>query len=163
MDKADVALIISALSAGIALFTLGWNIYRDIVLRPRLKITFFIGDTTPSPDARPNFVVISGTNFGPGITTVRMVHTRKTSLWRRLRNKVINGIVLTQGAVLPKRLEVGESVQILFPYDKDCFLKEDWNRVGLCDTFNKTHWATPNSVKNARKKWIDNFGHNTKW
>ncbi len=80
MSTATVAIIVSVISTGIALFSLGWNIYRDIVLKPRLKITFGVRElVTPGSNEKPEFVYISATNFGPGSTTATMVHTRKTS------------------------------------------------------------------------------------
>jgi len=57
MTTAEIALLISGFSAGIALLALGWNIYRDIILRPkvRLQISEILtpGDPREDPPRAP--------------------------------------------------------------------------------------------------------------
>ncbi len=62
---------------------------------------------------------------------------------------------------LPKKLEVGEDVYLLFPYDRNCLLKTEWSHVGIHDCFRKTHWAKSQDLKDARKRWLSDFGPKT--
>jgi hypothetical protein len=65
-----IALLISIFSVLVAAFSLGWNIYRDIILKAKVDVSFavvtIIHDTMPE---RPQFLNIKATNFGPGPVT----------------------------------------------------------------------------------------------
>ena len=88
MDKATVAVIVSAISAGIAMLSLGWNIFRDMILKPRLKVEFGVMHAfSPYSNETVDFISVSGTNFGPGSTIVQKIFIKKTSFWRKLLKK----------------------------------------------------------------------------
>ncbi len=42
IDLGAVAIFISVFSILIAAFSLGWNIYRDVILKPKVKVAFGI-------------------------------------------------------------------------------------------------------------------------
>ena len=67
MDGPTVAIIVNFLSFGVSLFALGWNIYRDVYLKSRVRIGFGLytihHDTFPKPQWRYS---LSATNLGPG-------------------------------------------------------------------------------------------------
>jgi hypothetical protein len=66
---------------------------------------------------------------------------------------------------LPAYLDVGERIDLLIRYERDCFLSEDFTHIGLSDSFGRIHWASAKDVKQARKayqkKFKDNRGEQT--
>jgi len=56
MTTAEIALLISGFSAGIALLALGWNIYRDIILRPKVKVRLQISEILTPGDRGKNAI-----------------------------------------------------------------------------------------------------------
>ncbi|MGH9932598.1 MAG: hypothetical protein ACREA9_25625 [Pyrinomonadaceae bacterium] len=162
-NETIVALAASCLSLVIAAISLGWNIFRDIVLKGRLKVYF--GPRvliTHGSDHRPEYLFLSATNHGPGSLKLQSVVLLQTSWWRHLfrRKKhafLVHDFTNPLSGKLPTKLEVGESIDLLFPYDKDAFLSGDWTRVGITDSFGRTHWATDASVNDACKRWREKF------
>lgn len=59
---------------------------------------------------------------------------------------------------LPKKLEVGEGLDLLFPYDVDCMLKEGYSHIGINDSFGRVHWAPKKQVKETIEKWRSDYG-----
>lgn len=58
---------------------------------------------------------------------------------------------------LPKKLEVGEKIDLFFTKEKDSFLAVDPTHVGIIDSFGKQHWSTSESLKQAKKEFFKNF------
>lgn len=66
-------IIVSFVSLGIALFALGWNIYKDIIQKPRFKVSFGIYTpvSIPAYNIDKQFIMFTGVNMGPdGIVIV---------------------------------------------------------------------------------------------
>src|SRR5881394_3227622 len=84
MSVAQIALWISFGSMLAAGTSLGWNIYRDVIRKPKLRITLMVGAVIFSREKHSDRVVVTITNFGPGKTHAKMLQLRKSSLWRRL-------------------------------------------------------------------------------
>jgi hypothetical protein len=165
MTTAHIAIIISLISASIAGLSLGWNIYRDVILKPKLEIFFGIRSLVgPGIGGTPEYLVLTATNFGPGTTTATMIYTEETSLWKKLLRKTKHAVVIHDyknplSGTLPKKLEVGDKLDLLLPYNEECFLRKNWNRVGLYDIFGRFHSAKWNQIREARKRWINDFEH----
>jgi hypothetical protein len=163
MNPSNIAILISLISASVAGLSLGWNIYRDIILKPKVLIKVYIGAVISNVlNNNTTYVVISATNFGPGTTTLSMIHVKKTSPWRWLYKKTHHAIIIHDytnplSGQLPCKLNVGEKVDLLLRYDKDCFFRKPWSHVGVYDIFGKTHWAKKYQVINARKTWLKDF------
>jgi len=58
---------------------------------------------------------------------------------------------------LPARLEVGETIHLLIPYDEDCFLREKDTHIGLSDSFGRVHWAPARDVTKAKREFRKDF------
>ena len=83
-----MSLILSILSLVIAAFALGWNVYRDVVLKARCKVSISLVDLIePGIGDRGSFVDISGINFGPGPLQVEAIVAKQSCLWDRLLKK----------------------------------------------------------------------------
>lgn len=159
MSTAEIALCISIFSAVIASLSLGWNIYKELALRARVRVTLAVGKFVaegmpPSED----HAFLEATNFGPGKIKLEMIWLQKSSLWLRLRKKTEHAALIydyknPRSAKLPTTLEVGERTMYPFPLDQDCFLANGFTHIGLRDSFGRMHWAPQKSVKEARGKW----------
>jgi len=164
MTTAEIAIFISLFSACIAAVSLGWNIYRDIVLKAKVHIDFGIRTIIQhGNDERPQYVIITATNHGPGVINLSMVQMKVTSFFKWLFRKAKYAVVMHDytnplSGQLPHRLEVGEKIDILFPYDRDCLLHSGCSHVGISDYYGRNHWAKKQQVKEAVEQWQKDFG-----
>ena len=163
MNTAEIALIISIVSALIAMLSLGWNIYRDIILKAKVRIDFGIKMIVQylNPD-RPEYIIITATNHGPGAVTLSMVYAKISSWWKWVLRKekfavVMHDFLNPKSGQLPHKLEVGEGIDLLFHYNADCLLKEGFTHVGIRDSFGRIHWAKSKNVREAVQRWERDF------
>jgi hypothetical protein len=157
IDRADVAIFISALSFGVACSALGWNIFRELWLRPRLRVTLDIATISSEIMAPERKMVISGTNFGPGKIRVSIIHIRwkKASLFARFRRNVRQAVLIHDyknplSGQLPCTLDIGERVDLVFPFVRDSLLSQQPTRVGLRDYFGRDHWVPRKTLRAAQ-------------
>jgi hypothetical protein len=164
MSTAEFALLVSIFSVVIASLSLGWNIYRDVVLKARVDVSFAVVTLIDqSRRDRPQYLNIKATNFGPGVVTLSTIVVKDSRLWTRLMRQPRYAIITPDytnplSAKLPAKLEAGDKIELLLPYDKEAFLKERFNRVGLSDYFGRIHWARIREFKRARETWHKDFG-----
>jgi hypothetical protein len=150
-------IAISLLALIVSAFSLGWNIYRDVILKPRLRVHLsaskIIGGGLPKP---VDTLVLEGTNFGPGAMTCTSIvlKTKHAVLIHDFKNPL--------SAQLPKKLEVGEKLTLLIPWRQDCFLSTDMTHIGLSDTFGRLHWAPRSDVERAGAEYKKEFGDGKK-
>ena len=88
MDLVLTALAFSIVSAMLACFALGWNIYRDVLLKPRLRVRCQIAETIGAVTLHLKFISISAVNHGLGRVICTTIRLRLVSVWRRLRRRV---------------------------------------------------------------------------
>lgn len=167
MSTAEIAIAISLLSVFCAALSLGWNIYRDVVLKPKVKVDFeVVNHAYPNPfgkqEGMGEFIRIFATNHGPGVVIINSIYVMDTSLWKKVCGKaqrwlVDYRIISSESKRLPKRLEFGEDIMLLLLYDEECFLSRENAHIGVGDTFGRVHWAEWRSVVNARRKWLRDF------
>jgi hypothetical protein len=159
MSTAEFALVVSVVSVFIASLSLGWNIYRDIVLKARVDVSFAVVTLIDqSRRDRPQYLNIKATNFGPGSVTLSTIVVKDAPIWRRLLRRPRYAIITPDytnplSAKLPAKIEVGDKIELLLPHDKDAFLKEQFTHVGLSDYFGRMHWARTRDFKRARDTW----------
>jgi len=164
---AEIAIIVSIISVLIAGLSLGWNIYRDIIIKPKVKIKLSISTILQQGTrSRPEYVSIEATNFGPGVIKLSMIEMKNSDWQRRLLRKEEYAVVIEDytnpiSAKLPNKLDVGDKITLLLPYDQECLLNRGWSHVGIRDYFGCVHWASSKEVKSANQKWQEDFGeHN---
>ena len=151
----------------VAVFSLGWNVYRDVLLKGRVQVSMGVKNilhegASPSVD----YIGIRATNHGPGKVALETIALRDTSIWKKLTKKQKYAFLMYDyknpyTGHLPKSLDVGESIDLFGNFDKDCFLKEQLTHLGLNDSFGRTHWAPKKQMKELRKKWVETFGIDT--
>lgn len=163
MEREDFAVLISAVSLLIAGTALGWNIFRDVVLKPRLKVTLDCGFLASEALTKPvQQIIISGTNFGPGRVKVSIVRWKRASLLHRLRGTAIWGFQAHDyknpvSGQLPKMLDVGERVDLLFPFVKDSIFAERPTHIGLRDYFGRDSWVPRKMLRKAQAEYDKRF------
>lgn len=157
------AVLIAAFSLVISAVSLGWNIYRDIILKPRLKMGFVLCELLhPTFKKQMITLSLSATNIGPGEIKCNMIMLRESNWWRRILRKTKYAMLLHDyenplSGQLPAKLGVGEAVDLLIRYQPDCFLGERWTHIGLKDSFGRLHWASSREVAIARKSFKRDF------
>jgi hypothetical protein len=165
MATDQLALIVSILSAAIASLALGWNVYRDVVLKPKIvvsfSIIFIIHESLPE---RPQYINITATNFGPGAVTLNSIVARNAPVWRRVLRKVQYAFITPDytnpmSGRLPTKLETGDKVELLLPFDAECLLSHTFTQVGLTDFYGRSHWAPRRAMKKAYAQWKKDFEH----
>src|SRR6059036_3741600 len=122
-----VALCVSILALIGSSVSLGWNIYRDVVLKPRLKVAFGIKSMVRENEehrisemGRP-FLELKGTNHGPGEVVCSGAIVKSYSFPRSLFAEFPYGFIKNPDfrhplcSPLPsRRIAVGDNVSIIF-------------------------------------------------
>ncbi|ENE5200873.1 hypothetical protein ACJO1Y_23575 [Vibrio parahaemolyticus] len=163
----NFALGISFVSLIVAAIALGWNIYRDIVLKAKIVVTCGVRLLVDrGTENHPEYVVISATNHGPGVVNLRMLQLQETSFIKKITRNSKHAVLMhdyenLMSGQLPNKLEVGDTLDLLLPYDENCFLKEPFTHVGISDTYGRINWAKSKQVKIARQQWLDKYGEST--
>jgi hypothetical protein len=94
MDRADIAIIISVLSFGLACFSLAWSVFRELWLRPRLRVSIAVARISSEVMDPELKTMISGTNCGPGKIRVSIIRFDESSFLSRLRRTAPDGFVI---------------------------------------------------------------------
>ena len=163
MDKATIAILVSVGSLLVAGLSLGWNIYRDIVLKPRVKVSFKKGNIHHSTLAKPlPKLALSATNLGPGQVKLSMIWFRNVTLWKRLTRTtqlafIVPDYTEPMSAKLPATVEPGDRIDLLLPWDEKCCMSAPCTQMGISDYFGRVHWAPRKDVKAAREQWLKDF------
>jgi hypothetical protein len=161
---------VSLLSFAVASVALGWNIYRDVVLKARVRVHFSV--VTLLSEGTGHLLVEGGrllsigvTNHGPGPVRIELIQgLDAVPLWRRLLGRwryfVIFKLVRTNppNCHLPHRLDVCDSVTLFLPYDEKCFLGSDATHIGVSDSYGRYHYAPRKEVEEAKKQFWKDFG-----
>ncbi len=150
------ALLVSAIS-------LGWNIYRDVILKARVKVRFSLSSLYNEKFKKPmDFLVLTATNFGPGRITLNMITLMEAPLWRRLLRCQKTAVMIYDyenpfSTRLPIKIEVGDKAELLIRWEKECFLGKPTTHIGLSDSFGRVHWAPAADVRKARAEYRNEF------
>jgi hypothetical protein len=162
MSLALIALLISGLSVAVASLSLGWNIYRDVIAKPRVNIRMGIRQVVEDGESVDGYVAwVRGVNLGPGKVTLELIVVRKRipTGWGNGYGRF--GIVkfvasaVTGGSTLPLTLDAGECADLLLPLNRDTFLGSTYSMLGIRDFHGRIHWAPSRDMRAARRQWKD--------
>jgi len=164
MTKEEIAILISIASFLLAAIALGWNIYRDVVLKPRLRVTVskaMIGSEVMKPT--DNFM-ISAVNFGPGKIRLSIIRFMQSSILKKIFKKWKHGVLIHDyrnplSGQLPTTLDVGEKIDLIFPWDEECLCSSNPTHIGIADSFGRTHWASKKDIQKVMKQWNEEFNN----
>ncbi|MBO0170248.1 hypothetical protein [Vibrio parahaemolyticus] len=170
----DLAIIISIGSAFISLFALGWNVYRDVVLKSRVRGSISLSKVYHSDFKSPTYISISVVNLGPNTIYLSSIYIAKLSLFRvlgqriaRLFNKgnkyahVMWDYTNEYSSKLPISLAVGEQATFLLEATDECCLSMDPSHVGVTDTFGRFHWVNSQSLKLTKNEFFSTHSKTT--
>jgi len=156
-------IAISCLSLIVAAVALGWNIYRDLILKPRLKVRFSISKLAmQGVDEHPIFFRLSATNWGPGAIVCNMIVYKYCPWFGFLKWNKEQGVVIYDfsnrlNEKLPKKMEVGDTMDQLLGYKIDSVLSQKITHVGFIDSFGRQHFAPRKDVKDAVNQFKKDF------
>ena len=159
MSKDTIAIFIISVSILVASLSLGWNIYRDIILKAKLKVRFMVGLITHPNLKKPlDRLIISATNFGPGKIKCSMIFIKNSSIWKKIFHKTKIAVLIHDytdplSANFPCELDIGDCGSFFLKNNEDCFLLEDWTHIGISDSFGRIHWAPKKNIKEAKKAY----------
>ncbi len=162
-NMSRLALVVSGISAVIAAIALGWNIYRDIILRPRVKVRLIIGRIRELGEGddpnSPLKICFSATNHGPGIVVLSGLRGKN----RRLFNKTKSLLLFNDpndplSHQFPKELKVAASADFFIPFIRETFFKNSFTHIGILDSFGRYHWVPKKDIKRARREYEKAFG-----
>lgn len=159
MKTEIIAIIISCFSITIAALSLGWNIYRDVILKPKLKVSFKIGEIIWEGQKESiEKIILSVTNLGHGTIICSMIHWKNTDIYKQLMQSSTAGVIIhdyenPMSGKLPCKLDVGEKNDYLFSIDKECILEKGVTHIGMRDSFGRIHWAPKIHVKEVMNKY----------
>jgi hypothetical protein len=155
--------MVSLLALLVSIFALGWNFYRDVILKPRLKVRVQISEIFPPGRNLGSYVDISATNFGPGSIICSSLVARKKFFWGFFWKKPVYYFITCNytnplSSELPKRLEIGEGLTLLFDLKEDSFLTGDITHIGIRDSFSRVHWNSRKNTKQVKEEfshWLE--------
>jgi len=160
----EIAIYISFTALLVSAFALGWNIYRDVILKPRLKVHIQISNIHHGGKMHGPYIAISATNFGPGSIVCNSINIAKKSIVRflRIRRKNKYAFVVSPydnpySTKIPQKIEVGEVIQLFLPMEEGALLSVNPTHVGVVDSFGRAHWASRKSLKKAKKEYYETF------
>jgi len=127
VSTATWALVVSIFSLLVSGASFVWNVWsKFIYLKPKLRVTFYVARLFPDPHKVGQFLTLSATNQGPIECTLHnaVVRTYGQTGWGMLNP--LEGFPLltdlTKGPFsggLPKKLAVGESFSVYFPFNAE--------------------------------------------
>lgn len=165
----NIAVIISLVAVLVSAFSLGWNIYRDVIVKPRLKVDIAFGQTIVGYNGQPMllskvhmpedgnhvFIILSGVNLGPGKIKCSAIYVQsKNGLYKKKYGVTIHDTMHEVSDKLPLMIDVGESINLVLPIMKGGLLADpDVLKVGIKDSFGRIHWASKKSLKLLKKSY----------
>jgi len=156
--------LISFLALIIASISIFWNIYRDILLKAKLKVSVRIDKILQQDRSRSlgPFLSIYATNHGPGEIICVSIWMLKRTVLGWLRRKNILDFIKTDtknqfSSKLPMKLSIGENIHVLLPYKRDIFLAERPTAIGVMDSFGRIHWTDKKSMRKVIKQYFKDF------
>lgn len=161
-DYEILTITISIFAIATSFLALGWNIYRDVILKSRLKVRLQISFIMHGEYKSESKISIRATNFGPKKIRCTGINANTSTLLRRILRKVKYAQIIEDytdpySTKLPCELDVGHTCQLFLSFNKDCLLGEPFTHVGIMDSFGRTHWAPKKEVAKARKTYKERF------
>ncbi|MBR2535516.1 MAG: hypothetical protein IKE66_05525 [Hyphomicrobium sp.] len=158
---AEIALAISILSLLISGASFGWNVFKEVGLRVRIAIDFYVGILVGGlANADERWVVIRCVNKGPGKVRVNNLNVKFRKLAGGGRSETGYAITMFERSVssqLPVTLDVGEVANYFVPFTEECFLKLDVTDFSVSDTFGRSHKVSRRELDRARKEYVEAF------
>lgn len=163
MDNNTVTILVSFISLSVSVLALGWNIYRDIILKSKVKVSarvkMALGQTQQKSE---KFVAITAVNFGPGAANLQMIHAKEkvdgfSGLFRSQHGIIKYIKIDPYSSALPIKIEMGDKAFFQLPYNKNCFLKNKLKALGISDVFGRVHWISKKDIRFIESEYQKDF------
>jgi hypothetical protein len=157
---------LSALSLILASLALGWNIYRDVILKARVTVRFSIVSIMTNEATHlqktAELLNIKVVNRGPGPVTIHGIAGRMSPWWRRPFRRpeyfvILNDHTNPLNPKLPAKLEVGDTLNLFLPHNAASFLGSGATHIGVTDSFAREHFAPRRDLVLARQTFRKDF------
>jgi hypothetical protein len=170
-NRTWLPLALSTLSLGVSAVALGWNVYRNMIFKPRLAVSFFYAGrdrqgglanlTTGEPEMFHSVheVRLSIVNYGPGRVRCEYAVVRVRPAWQALFGRSTWRMLLkpdgTRYRELPAFIEVADRLELpmkgeAFFLEENAF-KRNPTQFGVRDSYGRFHWAPKRDLREARK------------
>jgi len=166
-------LAMSIVAITISLVAISWNVYRDIIQKPSLRVSFSKSTIQNQGGHFGHHLSLQGVNFGPGklhLNLIVGVQKGHEKCWWKFRFRhQVNMMINAQydnpfTKKFPWVIEVGETLQLCWNIDDVRDLQEgkggevfiesdDIYTIGLSDSFGKTHWVPRQEYEKAVKHY----------
>ncbi len=164
------AILISSDSAAVSIFALGWNFYRDVILKSRTTGSISISNVYHGSETHGPFLSLIFVNLGPGKLHLESIYIAKFS-WLRFLGRRVAKILGAESkyahimwdytneysSKLPISLDVGEKASFLLKSNEKSFLRVNPTHVGVTDSFGRFHWVSSKSLKVAKSMYFQQF------
>jgi hypothetical protein len=168
MTGGEIAILISGISLAISIAGFVWSIFKEFIfVKPKLSVSFSVFHVLQQGMPNVSTLGLSVTNMGPGPIIIHSCIVRTWKGWFKragwgLIQPLIDAQSRSTGGVftVPATLEPGQSRVFYFLYDAiECFLISfpDVYRVGVHDTYGRTHYTPRKSVRAARMSHTEDF------
>jgi hypothetical protein len=147
-----IAILVSILALVVSAVSLGWNIYRDLLLKSRLRVNFGVSQKImPDGSVTAPYLCLSVVNMGPGeaIVQMAMLKRRVSRFGKVSLATVIHNFNDPFCGRLPAKVDVSNTIDITFPIDQNCLLDVRPLRIGVRDSFGRIHWASKRDLIKA--------------
>lgn len=159
-----ISLTVSLLSFFVAALVAGWTIYRDAIRKPKFRVSISVRILIGSRgQVGERFLSVAALNLGPlpnRINNLWMKPTAYDHIKYGKRHAAFVTADFTHAANTPvgTKIEVGDTADLVFPYNADCFLSEKMSKIGVMDGYGNLHWIPRRQVKEIKKKFKEDFG-----
>lgn len=152
-----IAILISSFALAVSFASLAWNVYKELGLRPRVKVSLMVASTVIGPAIpHENRILIRAVNYGPGEVNITSIPLK--SLWRHRKGGGYKwASVMPEPGQLPVNLGVGKEAFLMLAYNPDCFLSVKHARAGLGDSFGRNHWVSRKQLRRAEDTYENDF------
>jgi hypothetical protein len=143
----NLTISVSMLAFAVSLFSLGWNVHRDVIFKPRLRIRFSIAHLASGDELVIFHLTV--VNLGPGTAVVEAMAVKTqlaTLIWSDGSHVV--GV--------PKELKAGQRT-VLVVHPRESLLEQQTKalRIGVQDAFGRIHWAPRKVLKNVHSEYAE--------
>jgi hypothetical protein len=157
-----IATITAIIAICISAFNLVWNIYRDALRTPKFKVSIAIKKIVQKGHPEQgSLIFLEALNLGPGPNRIGLPFTTKGWLRRTFFDRK-NGRAMIYpdfshwaASKASTRVDVGDSVNFIFPCTAPSFLDENFSRIGVSDGFGRMHWAPRRELKKAKARYAE--------
>jgi hypothetical protein len=144
----NLTISISVLALFVSLVSLGWNVYRDLILKPRLQIELAEDDDKKLPK-------LTVTNRGPGQIQLMSPVVKLPYGWFGLLSKIDDVQEARPFGIGPvpvqtwssKTLQVGGQTSMLLDHG----VIKQWRAVGIRDAYKRIRWASDEDLEKVKR------------